>query len=363
MRTFLRRLAILNHLKQQGEAVSTDALIEHLQHTGHLESSGPKQHRSQQRLVQRDMQFLLGERDADGAPDNDFGLCVSAGQSKTLLWRLDPFQALSYEFERMPAYMALTLAITRKHLSQILPTDTQQELTRIFDQADQKLQQQERKLQPQHYHRLTRSVAFFQRGQSLQAPQFDTGTLDNIYRAILLGRRVEFDYQSATGPGHYDIHPHGVVFMLPKVYLLGIKHEDQVEARNFRSFLVHRMTQLSVSRYASSISDEFDLARYLQSGHMDVLIDEKDPSHHTLSLQIRPLARSNLIRDLHSSPISPDQQLVETEDGTWLLSASVRRTVQLRNWLLSLGGEARIVEPQIIRHDLLAMLERIRAQY
>src|SRR5690606_6102746 len=109
------------------------------------EAAEPGQYRSLQRLVQRDMQFLLGERDEDDNPDNDFGLRVTRGQSKTLLWQLDPFQALGFEFERMPAYMALTLAITRKHLSQILPASTQQELTRIFDQADRKLQQQERK--------------------------------------------------------------------------------------------------------------------------------------------------------------------------------------------------------------------------
>ncbi len=366
MQTFLRRLEILNYLRHQRRPVSTETLIEHLCDSGLIDDSEAANPRSLQRLVQRDLQFLLGERDEDGLPDNEFGLVMQRGQSKTLLWQLDPYAPLNYDFERMPAYMALALSITRQHLQQILPANTRQELSRLFEQADLKLQQQERKLQPHHYHKLTSAVAFFQRGQSLQAPQFEMAILDSIYRAILLGRRVEFDYSSGKGLRHYDVHPYGVVFMLPKVYLLGIKEgDDAADPQAFRSFLVHRIEMLQVSSRSNCVPEDFKLSTYLQSGHMDVLLDTEDPSTYQLELSLQPQSGSNLLRDLESAPISPDQRLeqVEGQGETWYLRATVRRTVQLRNWLLSLGGEAKVLAPSIVREDLQQHLQAITQRY
>lgn len=363
MQTFLRRLEILNYLRQQRRSVSTDALIQHLNHSGHLDADSIKP-RSQQRLVQRDMQFLLGAEDEEGEASNDFGLTVTRGQSKTLLWQLDPYQTLNYDFERMPAFMALALAITRKHLRQVLPSGTQQELARLFEQAESRLNQQEKTLSPAHYQRLTQSVAFFQRGQSLQAPDFDMAILDTLYRAILLGKRITFDYSAADGRKTYDTHPYGIVFMLPKVYLIGTKHDEARQANTaFRSFLVHRIHEPQVSRFDNDVPDNFSLNDFLQKGQMDVLIETQDAKTYTLELILTPQHRNNLIRDLQSSPISPDQQLMADENGTWYLNASVRRTIQLRNWLLSLGEEATILKPAIIREDLLTYLAGIQLRY
>ena len=359
MQTFLRRLEILNYLRQQHRPVSTDALIQHLNHSGHLDADSVNP-RSQQRLVQRDMQFLLGEEDEEGEASNDFGLTVTRGQSKTLLWQLDPYPTLNYDFERMPAFMALALAITRKHLHQVLPSGTQQELARLFEQAESRLNQQEKTLSPTHYQRLTQSVAFFQRGQSLQAPNFDMAILDTLYRAILHGKRITFDYDGADGRKPYEINPYGIVFMLPKVYLIGTKLDAD---SGFRSFLVHRIHAPEVSRFNNSVPEHFNLSTYLQHGHMDVLLDSQDTQTHKLELTLFPLHGDNLIRDLQSSPISPDQHLWEDNDGVWHLSAGVRRTIQLRNWLLSLGEEACIREPAIIREDLLTHLAGIQARY
>lgn len=363
MQTFLRRLEILNYLRQQRRPVSTDALIQHLNHSGHLDADSANP-RSQQRLIQRDMQFLLGEEDEEGETSNDFGLTVTRGPSKTLLWQLDPYQTLNYDFERMPAFMALALTITRKHLRQVLPSGTQQELARLFEQAESRLNQHEKTLSPTHYQRLTQSVAFFQRGQSLQAPDFDMAILDTLYRAILFGKRIEFDYAGADGRKAYEVHPYGIVFMLPKVYLIGTKHHETGSIDSaFRSFLVHRIHDPQVSRFSNSVPETFNLSDFLQKGHMDVLIEPRDAQAYALELILTPQQSGNLIRDLQTSPISPDQALWQDEEGIWHLRASVRRTIQLRNWLLSLGEESCIRSPAIIREDLLTHLVGIQMRY
>ena len=176
MKTFLRRLEILNFLQGQHIAVSTDTIVNHLQNSGHLDSN-QTQTRSLFRLIQRDLNFLLGDKPAVDDKeqhtyeqfdeyDNDFGLSVEKGLGKALLWQLSPYQHLNYDFERMPAFMALALTLSEKHLKQVLPSETRTELKKLFENAQEKLIKSEQKLSSRHYQRLSQSVEFFQRGQA-----------------------------------------------------------------------------------------------------------------------------------------------------------------------------------------------------
>ena len=150
MKTFLRRLEILNFLRSQHIAASTDSIVQHLENSGHLDSH-QNQTKSIFRLIQRDLTFLLGEKPEEALSDvkantkgetnkeqltydsfddydNDFGLGVEKGSGKSLLWKLSPYQQLNYDFERMPAFMALALTLSEKHLKQVLPSETRAEL-------------------------------------------------------------------------------------------------------------------------------------------------------------------------------------------------------------------------------------------
>jgi len=349
--------------------VGTEIILQHLIDAGYLDFNEAKQ-KSQFRLIQRDLAFLLGEESDTGTGefDNDFGLLVEQGLGKSRHWRLDPYQQLNYDFERMPAFMALALSVTQKHLKQVLPSSTQHELKRIFLNAEAKLQKSEQKLSPIHYQRLSNSVEFFQRGQRLQAPYFDMQILDTIYRAILQGKRVNISYRAQTGTKEYELHPFGVAIMLPKLYLVGKKHEDIRKEKDnnhgFRSFLIHKIEDITLSKQANHVPENFQIKDYLDEGNMDVLLDYSDKTKHTLILVLTALQKnSNLISDLKESPISTSQSLTQIDANTWQLKAEVRRTIQLKNWLLSLGSQAIVLSPEIIRNDLIQALDAIRANY
>lgn len=381
MMTFLRRLEILNFLKSRHTSTGTEQILQHLIDAGYLDSQSSS-YKSRFRLIQRDLAFLLGDKTpnehASYKPeepkepeeyDNDFGLSVERGLGKSLHWRLDPYQQLNYDFERMPAFMALALSVTQKHLTQVLPTSTQHELKRIFLSAESKLQKSELKLTPVHYQRLTDAVEFFQRGQHLQAPHFEMSTLDTVYRAILSGKRLRFTYRGQTGKKEYELHPFGVAIMLPKLYLIGIKHEDikkdntQHNEKQYRSFLIHKIETIELSPLPNYVPDDFKLKSYLNDGNMDVLLDREDPTLHTLKLELNGTRHSNLLADLRESPISPNQSLTQIDEHTWLLQANVRRTIQLQNWLLSLGSHATVLAPETIRNDLLRVIGAMQANY
>ena len=374
MITFLRRLEILNFLKTKRISVGTEQILQHLKDAGYLNSHESK-HKSQYRLIQRDLNFLLGDfhpcleheqHDQEDEYDNDFGLSVERGLGKSRHWRLDPYQHLNYDFERMPAFMALALSVTQKHLTQVLPSSTQHELKRIFQNAEEKLQKSEQKLSHIHYQRLTNSVEFFQRGQRLQAPKFEIQVLDAIYRAILEGKRINITYRGQRGSKDYELHPFGVAIMLPKLYLIGKKHEDINKVTNddtFRSFLIHKIEQIDLSRQPNAVPDDFKLNTYLDQGNMDVLLQPSDSQRYPLILELTTTDNSSLLTDLHESPISVNQSLTKIDSTTWHLKADVKRTIQLRNWLLSLGFQAKILSPHIIRDDFISTLAAMHKNY
>jgi len=361
MQTFLRRLEILNFLHGQHVPVATETILQHLLDAGYLDQDD-RMLRSQYRLIQRDLKFLLGPEE-DGEHLNDFGLQTERGLGKSQLWRLDPYQQLQYDLERMPAYMALALSISAKHLTQVLPRSTQKELSRLFERADRRLNQQDKRLSANHYHRLTRAVEFYQRGQSLRPPDFNMAHLDAIYQAILKGRRLRIRYHASGQLKDYDLHPYGVTILLPKLYLIAKKHQDsdRDDGETFRSFLIHRIETVEISRFANHVPDDFAMKDYLEQGRMDVYIDTDDRQPYQLELEIAD--SPGLLIDLQESPIAQNQSLNQQGNGRWLLTAEVQRTVQLRNWLLSLGPNAKVVAPDIIRLDLQQHLRATLEQY
>ena len=59
MKTFLRRLEILNYLSSQRSPIDTSQILQHLLDAGYLDDQ--KQTNTLLRMIQRDMIFLLGE--------------------------------------------------------------------------------------------------------------------------------------------------------------------------------------------------------------------------------------------------------------------------------------------------------------
>lgn len=368
MKTFLRRLAILDYLRSSKVQKSTDDILNHLISSDYLDAAG-KGGRSGdsaadssavRRTIQRDLNFLYGANDVlNEEGDNDFGLEASRGTGKSLLWSLDPYSTLAYDFEKMPTYLALSFAMTQKHLSDIMPKNTLAEMERFFKNADTKLQKEASKVSPQQFGRLKESVEFYQRGQRLQAANYDIAVLDTIYRAILKSKQLTFSYRGKS----YRVHPFGVVILLPKLYLVCKKHEDIEKPDEYRNFLIHKISDIDVATQASRVPESFNLKAYLDDGNMDVFIDPDDRAHYHLVLRFTIAESSNLIADLAENPISDDQQLKQINELQYELTAKVKRTIQLKNWIMGLGRVATIVSPSIIQQDILAELNALMSNY
>ncbi|MCP5162949.1 MAG: WYL domain-containing protein [Hahellaceae bacterium] len=363
MQTFLRRLAILAYLRATTTPQTSGQLLNHLRGSGYVDESTDGN--TLLRLIQRDMTFLLGGKVQDAAgspdesPDNDFGLQVTRGEGRTFLWSLTPYSRLEYDYEKMPQFLALAFSLTQKHLSNLLPRNTLAELERFFLQAENRLQKSERALSPQHLQRLTQAVEFYQRGQRLQAAEFDISHLDTIYRAIIQGRQLVMEYRGKD----YRLHPLGVAILLPKLYLVARKDGDTATPEAYRSFLIHKIDSIYIDSRASQGDDTVTLKQWLDAGYMDMLVERQQRGVFKLVLELRVSEHSHLIEDLRESPVSEDQQLFQQAENRWQLEASVRKTIPLRNWILSLGASAKVIAPDEIREDVRSALKSMLSQY
>ncbi|GLQ31592.1 helix-turn-helix transcriptional regulator [Litoribrevibacter albus] len=356
MKTFLRRISILELLRTQRAFLATEEILTFLVNEGYLDDELP--HKTLMRMVQRDLIFLLGEEDEEGIPDNEFGLERIKGEGRSIKWRLDPYNDLTYDFEKMPQNMAIAFAMTQKHLSDLLPRNTHKELSRLFSAAEMRLSHSGRGLSPKDFSRFKDSIEFYQRGQSLQAAQFDMTHLDTIYRAIIQRKQIGFEYRGKR----YRVNPLGVAILLPKLYLIAIKNGDSNEIASCRRFLIHKIDSVWLETSSLVLPEGFSMDEYLKAGNMDVYIDANDEAVHQLELKVLP-GNDRLIEDLTESPISMDQIIEPLSDGGAMLRAGVRRTIQLRNWLLSVASVSEVLASPEIRRDVLNFLKRSVSQY
>ncbi len=369
MQAFLRRLSILEFLRTNKAPQTTQEILRHLVNAGYMDEG--LEPGSQLRLVQRDMRFLYGadpksrESETDWDMDNELGLICTRGPGKTWAWSLEPYSALKFDFEKMPQYLAIAFAMTKKHLSGLLPKNTLTDLERFFYQADAKLEKSQQQYSAQALAQFKDAVEFYQRGQSLHPAQYNIEHLDTIYRAIIRKKQCRLRYRGKD----YMLHPCGVAILLPKLYLVAVKESDIEQAAienpaSFRHFLIHKIESIQVEQKNKREVSGFSLKRYLQLGHMEVLADSDKPNLYKLKMRIAPNHQSsNLISDLLESPLVADQQLEQLSENRWLLTATVRYTIQLRNWIINLGPEVTVVSPKLIREGVKQELRNLLSNY
>ena len=374
LRTFCRRMEILNFLKESRQLRSVTDIVEHLKDLDLLDIIAAETHSAQSydRKIQRDLKFLYSNTSADeddkdcgdnSADDetpenyNEFGLYFEPGDRHSFLWGIDHGVDTDFSWATMPDHMALTLALAEKHRATIMPSRYHQLLNRHYQSARQKLSNASKKYQPKQLDNLLNSVIIDQRGLRLEAANVDEQILDTIYEALCLRRRLQIRYQGKT----VDIHPHGVVIARPKMYLLAMKNDDS-NIDQMRSYLIHRIEEISMLKLSANILPGFELQTYVNEGGMEMQI-ENDNSYYQLSIELKPGKNSNLIQDLKETPIAPDQMLSTTDTGTYILETNIQRTYQLLNWIISLGKAATVLTPAIVRNDITGLLKQISDNY
>lgn len=262
---------------------------------------------------------------------------------------------------------ALALTLTHQFLTDFIPVEHYEALSNSFQLARETLEK--RRNPNEDWSRVPGRVAIFQRGQRLTPPPFDEEKLNTIYHAIAEGKCVEGHYLGVTGDKHTVLSPYGVVFRLPKIYLVATKKSDPDGA--MRQYLVHRFRDLALSPEKSDVPRDFKLMPWLESGGMDVAVSgEQGEDHPRYDVKIKLYHRSdgrpdNMIRDLSESRLAENQIGPEDQgDGASLLTLpDTRITYQLMEWILGRGDRVEVLEPQVLRDRIVAHLAHALGRY
>lgn len=358
-----RWLAILQFVKSSNKPVSITGIIDYLIEKELLSNSLDAES-SNRRKVQRDMRDLLSESTDDHFDEEKvlpykLGL-VAEEEGRRLLYRFDRSALADSDFSKVSPYTAFALSMADKHLSSVLPEKTMREMQPIFDMAKANLVSRSiGSLSANRMDLLLSRIEYTQRGLGLIDAKVDSEILDPILEAIARGRRIKFHYNGKAR----DCHPYGVVVKEPKVYLLGVESSEGDEKNPvIKTFMVHRIEELVINKNSSKVPSDFNLKEYMDQGGTELFING-DRNKYKLKLRLANPG-GNLLDDLHETPLNKEQVISEAStENEYLLSASVYRTVALINWIMMLDGEIEVLEPRVIREDVVKRIERMRESY
>jgi predicted DNA-binding transcriptional regulator YafY len=178
-----------------------------------------------------------------------------------------------------------------------------------------------------------------------------------ILDALMVGiedrRVVWLTYQSqrATEPVTYDVHPYRLTRHQGSLYLLGWKAQ-QDELRTWR---VDRMESASVDEVRFTVPADMDIDGRL-AGSFGIYEGAEDI---TVRAKIaKPRARYVAEKAWH-----PSQQVTVHRDGSVTVEFRLSGTVEFKNWILSFGADAEVLEPASLREEIAAELHRTLAAY
>jgi predicted DNA-binding transcriptional regulator YafY len=178
--------------------------------------------------------------------------------------------------------------------------------------------------------------------------------LDVIVRSLVAERRLRIEYAGLWRDGEptrHDFDPYTLLMYRGGLYVIGRSHR-------------HRgMVYLAVERIrrAEQLPVHFPYPRrYSPEKHLEGTFGIVEGPETCVTLRLHGEESARL---LSSRRIHPTQRFVPQDDGTTLLSMTVRGTSELTNWILSQGPYVEVVEPEGLRAAVAGTLREAAGRY
>ena len=173
-----------------------------------------------------------------------------------------------------------------------------------------------------------------------------------LNEAALERRTVSMAYTTArTGETtQRQLDPYRVWYRSGALYVIGHDHKSG----ELRTFAIDRIKQPELTEARFEVPEDFDFEART-AGSFGVVAEEPE------RVRIRFAKRRALYVQEHvwheSQTVSP------AADGGVELTLEVGTGVELRQWILSFGADAEVLEPESLREDVIEQIERARARY
>lgn len=191
------------------------------------------------------------------------------------------------------------------------------------------------------------------RGLRLIPAEVDRDVADIVYEGVLKCRKLHAVYQArGKEPKEYDVHPLGLIVRDSVIYLI-------CTLRDYPDILqlaLHRFKSAELLEDSCNIPEVFDLDNYVTDGNLGYPVSDKE-------IKIELLFDKDIARHLMETPISEDQKVVEKNDNTVLIKATVKDSLELRWWIQGFGANIEVVKPVKLRHELRDIAKAMYEQY
>lgn len=218
---------------------------------------------------------------------------------------------------------SLLLTLAEKQLGNLLPASVMKSMGGFFVQARANIGQGAHAQLEREWLSKIRVVS---ETQPLLPPKIAKGVLEEVSNALFANLWLNLDYKNAGGKRtSVEVMPLGLAQQGPRMYLVcRFQGYD-----NERSLAVHRIISAKATSTAFIRPKEFDFQKYDDDGRFG--FGEGQRVHLTFRIE----------RDaglhLQESPLSSDQQVLERQDGTLEITATVVDSGMLEWWLRGFG--------------------------
>jgi proteasome accessory factor B len=196
----------------------------------------------------------------------------------------------------------------------------------------------------------------------LQDAPIDAEFIDNVRRltkAWAERRVVEIEYEGAAYEGRPGERSRRVVrpFLIEPslqthaLYLIGWD-EDRAAMRTFK---IERIREVSVTPRSFDPPEGASLERDLRRG-WDIIADQPPTE---VVLRFSPAVADRVLE----TTWHPLQRTSREPDGSLIWRSTVSGVIEIRLWILSWGEDVEVLEPEDLRGNVLAILERAAGRY
>lgn len=321
--TAVRYLTMLRMVPRFPKSITTTELAARLDEQGFSVTM---------RSIQRDLEKLSA----------DFPLLVDE-DTRPFQWSFDR-EATMDIIPALDLPAALTFELAKAYLSPMLPPRALSHLKPHFDEAHRTLLRERNPLG-----QWPDRVRVINRGLGGLRPAIDADVLETVTEALLREYQCKLTYQarSWSEPEDIVVHPFGLIFRDPNVYLIGT-----IDGREgIRQMVLHRATTGELVEQPVDRPDDFDLDLYIYSGAMGIL-----RSDEPVFLRLR--CDKPALNHLMESPLGFDQMTREIDNQSFEISVTVGDTQDLRWWLTAQAVHCDILEPAWLREEIETTLKQ-----
>lgn len=327
--SFLRRLRMLEMLKRKDDGVITVPKIkERLSQLGIDISNN--------RDIQRDLVFL-----STILPLN----CDET--ARPFQWWWDDKSTI--DIPGMGRYSALTFKLAQEYLEPLLPKKSLSHLQPKFRQSKKVLSGHANKKERHWINKIRYVPRVMEQMKAKVSPKIETTVYDALYDEKML--QITYHSRSKDETTTRRIHPLALIYRgITTELIYCAEHETQA-----KRFILNRIQTAKLQLQSLQIPQDFNLDQFIQ----DELGFPGSGKKIHFKAWIDKFARHNV----EETPLNKFQTVEPSDDGSVILTASVRDTSDLSQWILSLGARIRVIEPKTLKKKISGIAKKMAESY